>query len=43
MDGDVGQSALLGLFSPICHLRLSVPRDVLVMVFRWGRAMGEGL
>ena len=43
MDGDVGQSALVGRFSPVCRLQPSVPRDVLVLVFRGGRSKGEGL
>ena len=43
VDGDVGQSALVGLFSPVWCLRPLVPRDVLVLVFWWGRPKGEGL
>ena len=43
MDGDVGQGALVGLFSPLWRLRPFVPRDVLVLVFWWGRSQGEGL
>ena len=41
MDGDVGQSALVGLISLFCRLRLFVPGDVLVLVFWWGRSKGE--
>ena len=42
MDGDVGQGALVGLFSPVWRLCPFVPRDVLVLVFwcRWSQ--GEG-
>ena len=43
MDGDVGQGALVGLFSPVWRLRLFVPQDVLLLVFWWGRSQGEGL
>ena len=43
MDGDVGHSALVGLFSPVRRLQPFDPRDVLVMVFCWGRSEGEGL
>ena len=43
MDGDVGQGVLVGLFSPVWRLRPFVPRDVLVLVFWWGRSQGEGL
>ena len=43
MDGDVVHSALVGLFSPVWRLRPFVPRDVLVLVFWWGRSRGEGL
>ena len=43
MDGDVGQGALVGLFPPVWRLRLFVPRDVLALVFWWGRSKGEGL
>ena len=43
MDGDVGQGALVGLFPPVCRLRLFISRDVLVLVFWWGRSQGEGL
>ena len=42
VDGDVGYSALVGLLSPVWRLRLFVPRDVLVLVFWWGRSQGEG-
>ena len=43
MDGDVGHSALVGLFSPVWRLRPSVSWHVLVLVFWWGRSKGEGL
>ena len=43
VDGDAGHSMLVGLFSPVCRLRPSVPWDVLVLVFRWGRSKGEKL
>ena len=43
MDDDVGQGALVGVFSLVWRLRLSVPRDVLVLVFWWGRSQGEEL
>ena len=43
VDGDVGHSALVGLFSPAWRLRPSVPWDVLVLVFWWGRSKGGGL
>ena len=43
MDGDVGKSALVGLFSPVWRLRPSVPWDVLVLVTWWGRSKGLGL
>ena len=43
MDADVGQSALIGLFSPVWRLRPFVPWDVLVLVFWWGRSKGKGL
>ena len=43
MDADVGQSALVALFSSVWRLRLFVARDVLVLVFWWGRSQGEGL
>ena len=43
MDGDVGESALVGHFSPLRQLRPSVPWDVLVLVFWWGRSKKEGL
>ena len=33
----------MGLFSPVWRLRPFVPRDVLVLVFWWGRFQGEGL
>ena len=33
----------MGLFSPVWRLCLFVPRDVLVLVFWWGRSKGEGL
>ena len=39
----MGQSALLGLFSPVWRLHPFVPRDVLVLVFWWGLSQGEGL
>ena len=39
----MGQGALVGLFSPVWRLRPFVPRDVLVLVFWWGRSQGEGL
>ena len=42
MDGDVGQGALVGLFSPVWRLCPFVPRDVLVLVFWWGWSQGEG-
>ena len=42
MDGDVGQGALLGHFSPVRRLRPFVPRNVLVTVFLVGRSEGEG-
>ena len=42
MDGDVGQGALVGLFSPVWGLCPFVPRDVLVLVFWWGWSQGEG-
>ena len=42
MDGDVGYGALVGLFSPVWCLRAFVPRDVLLLVFWWGRSQGEG-
>ena len=42
MDGDVGQSALVGPFSPVWRLRPFVPQDVLLLVFWWGRSQGEG-
>ena len=42
MDGDVGQGALVGLFPPVWRLCPFVPRDVLVLVFWWGRSQGEG-
>ena len=32
----------MGLFSPVWHLCRFVPRDVLVLVFWWGRSQGEG-
>ena len=32
----------MGLFSPVCCLRPFVPRDVLLLVFWWGRYQGEG-
>ena len=43
MDGDVGQSASLGLFSPVWRLRPFVPRAVLVLVFLDGQSKGAGL
>ena len=43
VDGDVGQSALVGPFSPVLGLRPSVPWDVLVLVLWPGRSKGEGL
>ena len=43
MDGDVGQGALVGLFSPVWRLRPFVPRDVLLLVFWCRRSRGEGL
>ena len=43
VDVDVGQIALVGLFSPVRRLRPFVPWDVLVLVFWWGRSKGEGL
>ena len=43
MDGDVGQSALVGLFSPVRRLRPFVPWDMLLLMFWWGRSKGEGL
>ena len=43
MDSDVGQGALVGLFSPVWRLRPFVPRDVLLLVFWWGRSQDEGL
>ena len=43
MDGDVGQSALMGPFCPIWRLRPFVPPDVLVLVFWSGLSKGEGL
>ena len=43
MDGDVGQGALPGLFLLFWRLHPFVPRDVLVLVFWWGRSQGEGL
>ena len=33
----------MGTFSPVWPLRPFVPRDVLVLVFWWGRSKGEGL
>ena len=42
MDGDVGLRALVGLISPVWRLCPSVPRDVLVLVFWWGRSQGGG-
>ena len=42
MDGDVGQDAFVGLFSPVWRLCPFVPRDVLVLVVWWGRSQGEG-
>ena len=42
MNGDVGQGALVGLFSPVWRLCPFVPRDVLVLVFWWGWSQGEG-
>ena len=33
----------MGLFSPVWRLRPFVPRDVLLLVFWWGRSQGEGL
>ena len=41
MDGDVGQSAVVGPFSLIRRLQLFVPWDVLVLVFWWGRSKGR--
>ena len=32
----------MGLFSPVWRLCPFVPRDVLVLVFWWGRSQGEG-
>ena len=32
----------MGLFSPVWRLRLFVPRDVLLLMFWWGRSQGEG-
>ena len=32
----------MGLFSPVWRLRPFVARDVLVLVFWWGRSQGEG-
>ena len=32
----------MGLFPPVWRLRLFVLRDVLVLVFRWGRSQGKG-
>ena len=43
VDGDVGQSALVGFSSPVWRLRPFVPRDVVVLVLWWGRRKGEGL
>ena len=43
VDGNVGQSALVGLFSSVWRLRPFVPWDVLVLVFWWGRSSGERL
>ena len=43
MDGDVGQSTLASLFSLLWRLRVSVPSDVLELVFWWGRSKGEKL
>ena len=43
LDGDVGQRALVGLFSAVWRLQPSVPWDVLVLVFWWGLSKGEGL
>ena len=42
MDGDVGSGALVGFFSPVWCLHPFVPRDVLLLVFWWGRSQGEG-
>ena len=42
MDGDVGQGALLSLFSPVWCLR-HVPRVVLLLMFWWGRSQRKGL
>ena len=41
--GDVGQGALVALFSSVWRLRPFVPRDVLVLVFWLARSKGEGL
>ena len=43
MDGDVDEGAPVGPFPPVWRLRLFVPRDVLVLVFWWGRSQGKGL
>ena len=37
----MGQRALSRFFAPVCFLRPFVPRDVLLMVFQWGRSEGE--
>ena len=37
-----GLGRLVGLFSPVWRLCPFVPRDVLVLVFWWGRSQGEG-
>ena len=39
-EGDAGQSALVGLFSPFCSLRPSLPADLLVLLFWWGTSKG---
>ena len=42
VDDDVGQIALVRLFPAVCCLRPFVPRDVLMVVFWWGRSEGKG-
>ena len=37
----MGQRALVGLFPPVWRLRPFVPRDVLVLLFWWGRSKGD--
>ena len=43
MDGDVGQSALAGLFFPVRRLRPFVSWEVLVLLFCLGRSKGKGV